>query len=675
MSDYAQRQPTQQLENSKGAAHNGTQYGNYPADSYQAAIINRNSGKTADPHAPTGVHPMAKLRPWQAKLVVGSAHDPAEAEADQAAHEVVHGKGQAGIGSAPPATPVAARISRMAAAPEGDTQEEEVQAKCKDCDKESLQRQWDPQAIHRSMPALAGGKAATRQPVQLKEWPRPGHQGPDKWPQPDFRNKFIASDDTAQQLQAQKGSGQALATPIKGQMEHGFGADFSKVKIHRSQDSFALNDTLNAKAFTSGDHIFFGQGQYDDQSQEGKQLIAHELTHTIQQGAVAPAIQRKVDRKEESNANTSTIPWCATIETEGNSSIGFQKQPKKPETNDDRIWPAFVQGDKVWVLGISKDNWQHVEREYQGKRQVGYVDWRNLKACSTLESNDDYFHARILKELGVGKYWYSTRAEFQQKVRDDKAVLQQFKADVGIYRIYQELKGTESGDADAKAVAKRLKEENKLQKFEGSFDDVKRLVVVSLNKVQGELASMKLEVLKMKGELAALSEPRKYAQQQLEASKKALEEIKVQLKAPSLPTGQKTQLESKAVALIKQISKMQDMLTTGGAQTKGMAAIGGTLAAGMLIPVPEEIVTWPLAAIGVVILLLFTAKAASDGDIYEAAKDLALLVAEAIVAINFLSRAECIDIFVKQCRQGPCSTCLQYCITQGKWDDLNCPIK
>jgi hypothetical protein len=86
-------------------------------------------------------------------------------------------------------------------------------------------------------------------------------------------------------------------------------------------------------------------------------------------------------------------------------------------------------------------------------------------------------------------------------------------------------------------------------------------------------------------------------------------------------------------------------------------------------------VTWPLAAIGMVALLLVTAKAASESDIYQAAKDLAALVAEAILSMNFLNRAECIDIFVKQCRQGPCHTCLQYCVTQGKWDELNCPIK
>lgn len=68
-------------------------------------------------------------------------------------------------------------------------------------------------------------------------------------------------------------------------MEPRFGADFSRVRIHRDERAATASRQLNAAAFTVGQHIHFGQGQWQPGSAAGRELIAHELTHTIQQGA------------------------------------------------------------------------------------------------------------------------------------------------------------------------------------------------------------------------------------------------------------------------------------------------------------------------------------------------------------------------------------------------------
>ncbi len=79
-------------------------------------------------------------------------------------------------------------------------------------------------------------------------------------------------------------------------MENRFGADFSGVRIHKGDYASGLSDRLHAQAFTTGNDIYFNSGKYDPGTNQGKKLIAHELTHTIQQGSSpvksAPVVQR-----------------------------------------------------------------------------------------------------------------------------------------------------------------------------------------------------------------------------------------------------------------------------------------------------------------------------------------------------------------------------------------------
>ena len=66
-------------------------------------------------------------------------------------------------------------------------------------------------------------------------------------------------------------------------MERRFGQDFGEVRIHTGADAEASADRLNADAYTAGQHIYFGAGRYQPGTNEGRELLAHELTHTIQQ--------------------------------------------------------------------------------------------------------------------------------------------------------------------------------------------------------------------------------------------------------------------------------------------------------------------------------------------------------------------------------------------------------
>ena len=76
-------------------------------------------------------------------------------------------------------------------------------------------------------------------------------------------------------------------------MEQRFGHDFSKVRVHLGDESEQSTQDVNARAYTVGDDVVFGARQFAPETLEGRRLIAHELTHVVQQGSSAPTLQRK----------------------------------------------------------------------------------------------------------------------------------------------------------------------------------------------------------------------------------------------------------------------------------------------------------------------------------------------------------------------------------------------
>ena len=80
-----------------------------------------------------------------------------------------------------------------------------------------------------------------------------------------------------------RGGGQPLNAGLQQSMGQAMGADFSGVKIHTDTTANKLSQSIQAQAFTTGQDVFFKQGSYNPHSQQGQQLIAHELTHVMQQ--------------------------------------------------------------------------------------------------------------------------------------------------------------------------------------------------------------------------------------------------------------------------------------------------------------------------------------------------------------------------------------------------------
>ena len=85
-----------------------------------------------------------------------------------------------------------------------------------------------------------------------------------------------------------EGRGAPLPPSLRAELEPRLGADFSEVRVHTDPEAAEAAHALDAIAFTTGRHLVFGRGAYDPFGRSGKRLIAHELAHTVQQGASPP---------------------------------------------------------------------------------------------------------------------------------------------------------------------------------------------------------------------------------------------------------------------------------------------------------------------------------------------------------------------------------------------------
>jgi hypothetical protein len=96
-----------------------------------------------------------------------------------------------------------------------------------------------------------------------------------------------------QAIEGARGGGQPLPEGVRASMERALGADFDGVRVHTGAHADQLNRALQARAFTTGQDIFFRRSEYSPTSFGGRQVLAHELTHVMQQ---TRAQQNNVDK-------------------------------------------------------------------------------------------------------------------------------------------------------------------------------------------------------------------------------------------------------------------------------------------------------------------------------------------------------------------------------------------
>lgn len=182
----------------------------------------------------------------QTKLAMGKSGDKYEVEADRMADQVVN---ESGNGDA---------VQKMES-----SEEEPVQTMKEE---ESVQKVEEEEAVQTMEEEEPVQKVVEEEAVQSKS-----EEKKTKLPSIEYRLKHSSG-------------GNKMDAKTQMEMEQKFGTDFSHIKIHNDIAAAQMCQELGAQAFTRGIDIYFNEGKYNPNSIEGKRLLAHELTHTIQQG-------------------------------------------------------------------------------------------------------------------------------------------------------------------------------------------------------------------------------------------------------------------------------------------------------------------------------------------------------------------------------------------------------
>jgi hypothetical protein len=197
----------------------------------------------------------------QTKLTMGAPGDPYEREADEMADQVVQRMPAGGVrGNGPPP----------------------IQAKCTSCaEEEKVRRQPDKGKTCEELQKKSDGSA----------------EGPTE-----------ISDSVQHTLDTGRGGGQPLDPPLRDDMESAFETDFSDVRIHTGTSAENLNQDLSARAFTYGTDIYFNANEFSPDSQQGRHLLAHELTHVVQQN---PGLKRKPSEGPQASTGDKKVQAAA----------------------------------------------------------------------------------------------------------------------------------------------------------------------------------------------------------------------------------------------------------------------------------------------------------------------------------------------------------------------------
>ena len=158
------------------------------------------------------------------------------------------------------------------------------------------------------------------------------------------------------------GGGSPLAPDVKDEMEGRLGHDFSDVRVHNDGAASESAKSVNAHAYTVGSNVVFQRDQYDPSSSAGKTMLAHELTHVVQQrsGPVdgSPAAggikvsdpSDRFEREAAANADramSAPTPSAHADASSAGSSIQRQAEEEEVPEEEEAVQGAFVQRDEA----------------------------------------------------------------------------------------------------------------------------------------------------------------------------------------------------------------------------------------------------------------------------------------------------------------------------------------
>jgi hypothetical protein len=222
----------------------------------------------------------------------------------------------------------------------------------------------------------------------------------------------VASDSILNSI-ASRGNGRELPDGPRKFMESRFGTDFSGVRVHTDAKAGQLSQELGAQAFTVGNHVYFNSGKFTPASSDGRRLLAHELTHTVQQRAIGPQLSKSIQRQavieaEEENKDESFEEELSdigddAIHAEDDISEDCIEHTKKPKPSTS----AVSNRRKGLSWGHRMRKHQRVNKHFSGGGLIGllggtkgkYRRHRRIPVKDSPKSTEDATQMQETKEV------------------------------------------------------------------------------------------------------------------------------------------------------------------------------------------------------------------------------------------------------------------------------------
>ena len=200
-------------------------------------------------------------------------------------------------------------------------------------------------------------------------------------------NDFSSDTSTENYLSTLNGNGRSLTKDEAGFFEPYFGYDFSNVRVHNDSIANQSAQNINALAYTHGNHIVFANNQYQSNSYEGKKLLAHELTHVVQQNsnAIQPKIiQRDTDDKH--NLTSAVLSGNKRLELvfDAKSIVKMPDEGEHVTKLQQALVNVGIQLPKFGIDGKYGNETRNAVIEFQQKSGMSEQEWDGIVGRKTI---------------------------------------------------------------------------------------------------------------------------------------------------------------------------------------------------------------------------------------------------------------------------------------------------
>jgi hypothetical protein len=212
--------------------------------------------------------------------------------------------------------------------------------------------------------------------------------------------------------------GRLLDTVTRRFFEQRFGHSFDNVRVHTDAQAASSADAIAARAYTAGTSIVFGEGQYAPQTTTGRRLLAHELTHVVQQDRSIPVLQGGLgiasdDDPAEREAKSSA--WNVNKISVVEIGKGIQREPTRPRAAtasesvaDVSMQTASPPSGQVTAGSLARQEWESLFKRHftepdkvMGKVESSHARYLYSRIYGWIDAQHFFAHIQYAEDKGL----------------------------------------------------------------------------------------------------------------------------------------------------------------------------------------------------------------------------------------------------------------------------------